>query len=93
MQEHSGLITTGGHPMRIIKRLELPLTICLGQARLTLQEILALAPGSSMELDRNLADPVDIKIGGTLVATGELAMVNGSYAVRITRVVRDEGQE
>ena len=76
-------------PLKVIARLELPLTISLGSARLSLIELLSLGSDSSIELDRRLSDPVDIRINGTLVAQGDLVKVDGTMGVRITRMVHD----
>lgn len=78
-------------PLRLLSKLELPLTVCFGKARLTLREVLSLAPGASVELDAALNDYVDIRVNNRLVAQGELVVVDGSYAVKVARLCDDPG--
>ena len=62
-------------------------TVELGQTELTLKEILDLAEGSIVELDRLAGEPLDLKVGGQLVAQGEVVAIDDSYGLRITNVV------
>ena len=59
----------------------------LGRTRLTVQEILALTPGSIVELDRAAGAPVDVLVNGKLIAHGEVVVVDEEFAVRISEVV------
>ncbi len=59
----------------------------LGRTRLTVQEILGLTPGSIVELDRAAGAPVDVLVNGTLIAHGEVVVVDEEFAVRISEVV------
>jgi flagellar motor switch protein FliN/FliY len=86
-QSSTSLENAAQNPLRLINRLELPLTICFGSAELPLRDVLALVPGASVELDRKIEDPVDLLINGTLVARGELAMVDGAFGIRITQII------
>lgn len=63
--------------------LELPVRIELGQVRLLVEDLLRLDGDSIVELDRRPSDPVDIRIGGTLVARGELVAVETPSGARI----------
>ena len=62
-------------------------TVELGQAELSLKEILDLAEGSIVELNRLAGEPLDLKVGGQLVAQGEVVAVDDCYGLRITHVV------
>ena len=62
-------------------------TVELGSAELSLKEILELAEGSIVELNRLAGEPLDLKVGGQLVAQGEVVAVDDSYGLRITNVV------
>lgn len=62
-------------------------TVELGQTELSLKEILELAEGSIIELNRLAGEPLDLKIGGQLIAQGEVVAVDDYYGLRITNVV------
>jgi len=69
-----------------LEDLEMVLTVCLGNARLTLADAMILGPGSTVQLDSKLDDLVAIKVDGKVVARGEVVDVDGSYAIRITHL-------
>jgi flagellar motor switch protein FliN/FliY len=59
----------------------------LGRARMTISELMKLTPGALIELDRQAHQPVDVLVGGKLVARGEVVTIGEQYGVRITSVV------
>lgn len=65
----------------------LQVTVELGRAGLKFREVLNLAPGSVIELDRQTSEPVDILVNGSLLATGEVVVVDDHFAVRITKLL------
>lgn len=62
-------------------------TVELGTSELSLKEILELSEGSIIELNRLAGEPLDLKVGGQLVAQGEVVAVDDYYGLRITNVV------
>ncbi len=62
------------------------MTLRFGSRRLLLREVLDLNPGAVVELDRQVADPVDVLLDGRLVARGEVVVLDGNYGVRVTEV-------
>lgn len=58
----------------------------VGRAKMSLAELIKLTPGSVLELDREAHEPVDILVGGKLVARGEVVTIGDKYGVRVTRV-------
>ena len=70
----------------------MPLVIEIGRARLTVQEILQLGPGSVVELDRVVGEPVDLFVSDRRIAQGEIVVVGEHYGVRIIRMAQDEGE-
>ena len=50
------------------------------------REVLELGPGAVVELDRHVSEPVDLVVGDRIVARGEVVVVNGNFALRITEV-------
>jgi flagellar motor switch protein FliN len=65
----------------------LQVTVELGRARMKIGEILALRNGSVIELDRLAGEPADILINGTLIARGEVVVIDEKFGVRIIEVV------
>lgn len=58
----------------------------LGRTQLTLRDVLELSEGSIIELDRLAGEPLDLKVGGQLVAQGEVVAIDNYYGLRITNV-------
>jgi flagellar motor switch protein FliN/FliY len=77
---------------KLKKFLDLPLLVevLVGSTTLTLGEILNLGPGSVVELDNLVEEPVDIKVNGKLVAKGEIVVVEEKFGVKITDIVEKE---
>ena len=69
--------------------LDVPLEVSveLGRSRLSIQNLLALGPGSVIELDKLAGEPLDILVNGRLVARGAAVVVNDKFGVRITDIV------
>jgi flagellar motor switch protein FliN/FliY len=67
--------------------ISLQVTVELGRARMKIQEILGLRNGSVIELDRLAGEPADILINGTLIARGEVVVVDEKFGVRVIEVV------
>jgi flagellar motor switch protein FliN/FliY len=65
---------------------ELSVTLRFGSRRLLLREVLDLIPGSVVDLDRQVEEPVDILLDGRLLARGEVVVLDGNYGVRVTEV-------
>lgn len=65
----------------------MPVIIEIGRTTLTVQELLQLAPGSVIELDRAVGEPVDIYVSDRRLAQGEVVVVGEHFGVRITRVL------
>jgi flagellar motor switch protein FliN/FliY len=65
---------------------QLAMTMRFGSRRMLLREILDLNPGSVIELDRRVQEPVDLLLDGRLVARGEVVVIDGNYGLRVTDV-------
>lgn len=68
------------------------LALEVGRTRLTIRDLLALKPGSVIELERPAGDPMDVYVNQRLVAHGEVVMVNDRYGVRFTEAVGSDAQ-
>lgn len=64
-------------------------TVQVGSASLTLASLLELSEGSVLELDRQVNDPLDLFVNGTLVARGEIVETNGRFGIRVLDVAPD----
>jgi len=74
----------------LLKDIPLEISVEIGSAKLTLEEILRLHSNSVVELDRFIDEPVDIKINGKLVAKGRLYQVEDNYGVEIVQIITPE---
>ena len=75
------------HPMALLSDVELGVTAELGRTRLTVKDVLSLTPGSIIELDRSAGAPVDVVVNGTLIARGEVVVIDEEFGVRITQIM------
>ncbi len=70
----------------------IPVTVEVGRAQMTLDEILNLGPGSILGLDKKAEEPVDLRVNGKLVARGEVVMVDDCYGLRVTQILDQSGR-
>ena len=59
----------------------------IGRSRISIENLLQLAKGSVVELDRMAGEPLDVLVNGTLVARGEVVVVNDKFGVRLSDVI------
>lgn len=69
--------------------LDIPVTLSMeiGRSRISIENLLQLAKGSVVELDRMAGEPLDVLVNGTLVARGEVVVVNDKFGVRLSDVI------
>ncbi|NOX09888.1 MAG: flagellar motor switch protein FliN [Gammaproteobacteria bacterium] len=69
--------------------LDIPVTIAMeiGRSKISIRNLLQLNQGSVVELDRLAGEPMDVLVNGTLVAHGEVVVVNEKFGIRLTDVV------
>lgn len=72
--------------LNLLYDIELDATLQFGSRELMLREVLELGPGDVVELDRHVSEPVDLVVGDRIVARGEVVVVNGNFALRVTEV-------
>lgn len=65
----------------------LQVTVEVGRARMTIQDLLQLGQGSVMELEKLAGEPLDIYVNGRPVARGEAVIVNEKFGVRLTDII------
>ncbi len=66
---------------------ELEVRLHFGGRELLLSDALAIAPGTTIELDRHVTEPVDLLVGDRVVARGEVVVLGGNFALQISEVV------
>jgi flagellar motor switch protein FliN/FliY len=80
-----------GHPLELLSDVEMGVTVELGRTRMLLRDILQLAPGSVVELDRAAGSPVDVLVNDTLIARGEVVVIDEEFGIRVTEVLGYRG--
>ena len=63
------------------------LTVELGRTKITIKNLLQLAHGSVVELDAMAGEPMDVLVNGTLIAQGEVVVVNDKFGIRLTDII------
>lgn len=76
--------------LNLILDIPLKLTVLLGRTKRPISDVLKLAKGSIVELDRLENEPVDILVNDTLIARGEVVVVREYFGVRITDIISTE---
>jgi flagellar motor switch protein FliN/FliY len=74
----------------LLRDMELPVSVSFGKTQLPLNEILKLAAGSVIELDRAVSDPVALVVNNTVVALGEVVVIEGNYGLRVSEIMSRE---
>ena len=72
-----------------LRNVEVPIEVVLGGARLTLTKFAGLRAGSIVELDHLAGNPVVVKASGTVVARGEVVVIEENFGIRLTSVEGD----
>jgi len=73
--------------LEVILDVPVTLTLEVGRTRLPIRSLLQLSQGSVVELERNAGDPLDVFVNGTLIAHGEVVVVNDKFGIRLTDVI------
>ncbi len=69
--------------------LDVPVNIAMeiGRTQISIRNLLKLSQGSVIELDRMAGEPMDVLVNGTLIAHGEVVVVNEKFGIRLTDVI------
>jgi flagellar motor switch protein FliN len=73
--------------LNLILDVSVTLALEVGRARMPVRDLLQLAPGSIVELDRLAGEPLDVLVNGVRIARGEVVVVNEKFGIRLTDVV------
>ena len=74
----------------LIKDVLLKVTVELGRTTKPIDDILQFTPGSILELDRLVGEPLDIMVNGKKIAKGEVVVIDENYGIRITDIIKSE---
>ncbi|MGA0586331.1 flagellar motor switch protein FliN [Dyella sp. KRB-257] len=78
-----------GQDVNLDMILDVPVTLAMevGRTRISIRNLLQLNQGSVVELDRAAGEPLDVFVNGTLVAHGEVVVINEKFGIRLTDVI------
>lgn len=79
-----------GEALDVVLDMEVEAALQFGATEMRLRDVLGLGPGVVVELDRNVAAPVDLIVSERVVARGEVVVVKGNFALRVTEVLRPQ---
>ena len=77
----------GNNDLDMILDIPVQLTVELGRTKLSIRNLLQLAHGSVVELDGLAGEPMDVLVNGTLIAQGEVVVVNDKFGIRLTDII------
>lgn len=85
----SAPVGQGGIMNELDMILDIPvqITVELGRTKITIKNLLQLAHGSVVELDAMAGEPMDVLVNGTLIAQGEVVVVNDKFGIRLTDII------
>jgi flagellar motor switch protein FliN len=78
--------------MALLHGVEMEVTVELARTTMSVKDLLALAPGRVVEMDRPASALVDVLVNGTLVARGEVVVLDDEFGVRVTEIVNRDPQ-
>lgn len=76
-----------GRGVDLILDISLDVTVELGRVRMLIKDVLELASGSIIELDRVAGEPVDVLVNGRLIAKGEVVVIEDNFGIRLTEII------
>jgi flagellar motor switch protein FliN/FliY len=87
LQERAGGDAARDVNLEVILDVPVTLSMEVGRTRISIRNLLQLNQGSVVELDRAAGEPLDVFVNGTLVAHGEVVVVNEKFGIRLTDVI------
>lgn len=73
----------------LIMDVPLEVTVELGRTSKSIKEILDFSPGTIIELDKLAGEPVDVLVNGKFVAKGEVVVIEESFGIRVTEIIKE----
>ena len=87
LQEEGAPAAGGEVNLDVILDVPVTLSMEVGRTRIPIRNLLQLNQGSVVELDREAGEPLDVFVNGTLIAHGEVVVVNEKFGIRLTDVI------
>lgn len=87
LNDNSNRLTTTDANLDVILDIPVTLSMEIGRTELPIHSLLQLNQGSVVELDRLAGEPMDVLINGTLIAHGEVVVINEKFGIRLTDVI------
>ena len=78
------------HSSKFIEEVHLLIIAEIGRTQISVQKVLNLKKGNLVEFNKIVGEPMDVVVGGRLMARGEIVVVNERYGVRISEVTRPD---
>lgn len=79
--------------LSLVRDVQVTATVEVGRKNLKLAEAMSIAPGSIIQLEREIDSPLDLLINGQVVARGEVVVVDSDFGLRIVEVLDDPDAE
>ena len=92
-QSFSAGLADGAAGLDLLRDVDLNVKIELGRSRMLVEDVLRLAEGSVVELDKLAGDPVDVFVNDRLVARGEVLVLNDNFCVRVNEIISAPREE
>jgi len=80
-------ITLGDRSLDMVLEIPVTMSVEIGRTKINISNLLKLNQGSVVELDRLAGEPMDVMVNGTLIAHGEIVVVNDKFGIRLTDIV------
>jgi flagellar motor switch protein FliN/FliY len=87
MPKNNGPVTLDGPNLDVILDIPVSISMEVGSTDINIRNLLQLNQGSVIELDRLAGEPLDVLVNGTLIAHGEVVVVNEKFGIRLTDVI------
>jgi flagellar motor switch protein FliN/FliY len=90
LQPDAGALNAMEESIEMILDIPVTVSVEIGRSKINIRNLLKLNQGSVVELDRLAGEPMDVIVNGTLIAHGEVVVVNEKFGVRLTDVISAE---
>ncbi len=87
LQDESNNVDSDNPKLDVILDIPVTLSMEVGRTKIAIRNLLQLNQGSVVELERFAGEPLDVMVNGTLIAHGEVVVVNERYGIRLTDVM------
>ena len=87
IQDESSITSRASINSDVLNNIPITISVEVGRTSLKIRDLMSLTQGSVVELDRLAGEPLDLLVNNTLVAQGEVVLVNDRYGIRLTQVI------